>query len=78
MNTRLRWLHGMVAACALTGFAAVAGETAPLVSDSLQTPRREISAELSASIRDSLRGVAPEITLPIIEVRPPAPVAVGS
>jgi hypothetical protein len=78
VNTRFRWLNGIVAAALLAGFAASAEETAPLESDSLQTPRQEISAELSASIRDSLHGITPEIALPIIDVQPPTPVATGS
>jgi len=78
VNTRFRWLNGIVAAALLAGFAVSAEETAPPEPDSLQTPQQEIGAELSASIRDSLRGIAPEIALPIIEVRPPAPVATGS
>jgi len=78
VNTRRRYLNGIVAAALLTGFAAAAEETAPLESDSLQTPRQEIGAELSASIRESLRGITPDITLPIIDVQPPAPVATGS
>jgi hypothetical protein len=41
------------------------------------TPQQEIGAELSAGSRDSLNGVTPEITLPAIDVQPPAPVAIG-
>ncbi len=77
MNTRSRWLYGIAAVALLTGFAAAANETAPLASDSPLTPQQEIGAELSAGIRDSLNGVTPEITLPAIDVRPPAPVAIG-
>jgi uncharacterized lipoprotein YbaY len=77
MNTRSRWLNGLAAVALLTGCAASAEETAPLAADSLQTPQQEIGAELSAGIRDSLNGVTPEITLPAIDVHPPAPVAVG-
>jgi len=77
MNTRSHWLYGIAAIALLTGFAAAAEETSPLASDSLLTPRQDIGAELSASIRDALNGVAPEITLPAIDVRPPAPVAIG-
>jgi hypothetical protein len=68
-------LHGIAAVALSTGFAAAADETSP--SDSLLTPQQEIGAELSAGIRDSLNGVTPEITLPPIDVQPPAPVAVG-
>jgi hypothetical protein len=77
MNTRSRWLYGIAAIALSTGFAAAAEDTSPPASDSLLTPRQDIGAELSASIRDALNGVAPEITLPAIDVQPPAPVAIG-
>jgi len=77
MNTRSHWLYGIAAIALSTGFAAAAEDTSPLASDSLLTPRQDIGAELSASIRDALNGVAPEITLPAIDVQPPAPVAIG-
>jgi len=77
VNTRYRWLNGIAAVALLAGFAAEAEETAPLPADPLQTPQQEISAELSAGIRDSLNGVTPEITLPAVEVQPPAPVMIG-
>ena len=77
MNTRSHWLYGIAAVALSTVFAAAADETSPVASDSLKTPQQEIGAELSASIRDSLNGVTPEITLPAIDVRPPAPVAIG-
>ncbi len=77
MITRSHWLHGIAAVALLTGLAAAAEETSPHASDLLQTPQQEIGAELSAGIRDSLNGVTPEITLPAIDVRPPAPIAVG-
>ncbi len=77
MTTRPHWLHGIAATALLIGFAARAEETSPLGADSLLTPQEEIGAELSAGIRDSLNGVTPEITLPAIEVQPPAPVATG-
>jgi hypothetical protein len=67
----------MAAVALLTGFAAAAEETSPLATDLLLTPRQDIGAELSAGIRDSLNGVTPQITLPAIDVRPPAPVAIG-
>ena len=77
MNPRSHWLHGIAAVALLIGFAAAAQDTSPPASDSLLTPRQDIGAELSASIRDSLSGLAPEITLPAIDVQPPAPVAIG-
>ena len=77
MNTRSHWFYGIAAVALSTGFTAAADETLPGASDSLLTPQQEISAELSAGIRDSLNGVTPEITLPAIDVRPPAPVAIG-
>jgi hypothetical protein len=72
-------LYGIAAVALSTGFAAAADETSPspVASDSLLPPQQEIGAELSAGIRDSLNGVTPEITLPAIDVRPPAPVAIG-
>ena len=78
MNTRPRWLQGIAAVALLTGFAATAEESLPAASDSQLTPQQELGAELSAGIRSSLQGVTPEITLPAIDVRPPAPVAIGS
>ncbi len=77
MNTRSLWLYGIAAGALLTGFVAAADETSPLASDSRPTPQQEIAAELSAGIRESLNGVTPEITLPAIDVRPPAPVVIG-
>jgi hypothetical protein len=77
MNPRSHWLYGIAAVALVTGFAARAEETAPLAPDPLLTPQQEIGAELSAGIRDSLNGVTPEITLPAIDVQPPAPVAIG-
>ncbi len=77
MNTRSRWLNGIAAVALSTSLAAAAEETAPLESDPLLTPRQEISADVSAGIRDSLSGITPEITLPAIDVRPPAPVTIG-
>jgi len=77
VNTRSNWSYGIAAVALLAGFAAAADETTPLASDSLLTPQQEIGAELSAGIRDSLNGVTPEITLPAIDVQPPAPVAIG-
>jgi hypothetical protein len=77
MNTRSHWIFGIATVALSTAFAARAEETSPLVSDSLATPRQEIGAELSAAIRESLNGVSPEITLPAIDVQPPAPVAIG-
>lgn len=77
MNTRSNGLCGVAVVALLIGFAGQAEETAPLASDSLLTPQQEVGAELSAGIRDSLNGVTPEITLPAIDVRPPAPVTIG-
>lgn len=77
MNMRSHGLFGIAAVALFVGFAARADEPAPLASDSLLTPQQEISAELAAGIRDSLSGVTPEITLPAIDVQPPAPVAIG-
>ncbi len=77
MNTRSHWLYGIAAIALSTSFAAAADESLPVASDSLLAPQQEVSAELSADIRDSLHGVTPEITLPAIDVRPPAPVAIG-
>ncbi len=77
MITRSHRLFGIVAAALLTGFTAAAEETAPLAAEPARTPQQEIGAELSAGIRASLHGVTPEITLPAIDVQPPAPVVVG-
>jgi len=77
VKTRYRWLKGIAAVGLLTGFAATAEETLPLDADSLVTPQQEIGAELSAGIRDSLNGATPLITLPAVDVQPPALVAIG-
>ena len=77
MTTRSHWLYGMAAVALLTGFATAAEETSPLESAALLTPQEEISAELSAGMRDSLNSVAPEIRLPAIDLQTPAPVAIG-
>jgi len=77
MNTRTGWMSGMAAVALCIGFAAEAQDSSPLASESLLTPQQVIGAELSAGIRESLNGVTPEITLPAIDVRPPAPLTTG-
>jgi hypothetical protein len=77
MTARSHWLYGVATVALLSGFTAAAEETSPLGADSLLTPQQEIGAELSAGNRDSLSGVTPVITLPAIEVQPPAPVTIG-
>ena len=77
MNTRTHWLTGIAVIALSTGFAAAAEEALPQASDAVPTPQQAIGAELSAGIRESLNGVTPEITLPAIDVRPPAPVTIG-
>jgi hypothetical protein len=69
---------GIAAVALLAGFAAAAEESLPPAADSQPTPQQQLGAELSAGIRASLQGVTPEITLPAIDVRPPAPVMIGS
>jgi hypothetical protein len=73
MNTHGCFLAGFAVFVFTAGLGA-AGEGPSNGSDSLLAPRQELIAAISDSIRDSLRSVTPEITLPGIEVETPVPV----
>ena len=62
----------IAAVACLAASAALAGEPAPKVAQPQPAPRGQtLLAEVTAGMRDMLRTVAPEISLPTIDVKLP-------
>ncbi|HUQ52872.1 MAG TPA: hypothetical protein VM692_11670 [Gammaproteobacteria bacterium] len=55
----------------LAASAALAGESAPKVAQPPAAPRQTLVAEVTAGMRELLRAVTPEISLPALEVKLP-------
>ncbi len=69
MNTHGYWLAGLAAFVFTASFGAVCEQP---TSDALRAGKAELVAEISASTRDALRSVTPEITLPAVQIEAPA------